>query len=74
MYDSSLKCQASNSGQLYTSEITTLKQLNFLSIVTVHVVSVMYVQKEVGEQVCTCIKYVISVFKNMSKSLKSVRL
>lgn len=49
MYDSSLRCQASNSGQLCTSEITTLKQRNFLNVVTVHVVSVMYVQKEVGE-------------------------
>jgi hypothetical protein len=51
-----------------------LKQLNFLNIVAVHVVSVMYVQKEMGEQFCTCIKYVVFVFKNMSKSLKCVRL
>lgn len=34
---------------------------------TVHVVSVMYVQKEMGKQFCTCIKYVVFVFKNMSK-------
>jgi hypothetical protein len=51
-----------------------LKLLNFLNIVTVHVVSVMCIQKEIGEQFCACIKYVVFVFKNMSKSLKSVRL
>jgi hypothetical protein len=48
-----------------------LKQLNFLNIVTVHVVSVMYVQKEMGEQFFSCIKYVVFLFKHMSKSLKS---
>jgi hypothetical protein len=68
-------CQASNSGQLRTSEITIFKTAKLPKYCDSSCCVCNVCTEGNGWTIlCTCIKCVLFVFKNMSKSLKSARL